>query len=139
MYNIVVICCVLLNSCSMNTKTETLLEIDFQDFFKEDTVSLNMEDCNVFSNLVLTSDEILGMTEISVQVIKETSRTILIKYQESEERCPFKSDKSLQVSVILNGKKNVFDIDPTKGKYIGFGKKIDEIYMLQSEHPFEYE
>ncbi|MCK9447338.1 MAG: hypothetical protein M0Q41_00010 [Bacteroidales bacterium] len=123
----------------MNTKTETLLEIDFQDFFKEDTVSFNIEGCNVFSNLVLTSDEILGMTEISVQVIKETSRTILIKYQENEERRSFKADKSIQISVILNGKENVFEIDPTKGKYIGFGKKIDEIYMLQSQQPFEYE
>lgn len=123
----------------MNAKTETMLQISFQDFFKEDTVSFNIEDYNVFSNLVLTSDEILGKTEISVQIIKETSQTILIKYQKSEERCPFKSNKSLQISVILNGRKNVFEIDTTKGKYIGFGKKIDEIYMRQSKQPFEYE
>ncbi len=78
MHKFIVILSVLLNTSLMDTKKETLLEIAFQDFFREDTVSLNIEDCNVFRNIVVTSDEILGITDICVQIIKEVSDTVLI-------------------------------------------------------------
>ena len=140
MHKLIVILSVLLNTSLMDTKKETLLEIAFQDFFREDTVSLNIEDCNVFRNLVVTSDEILGITDICVQIIKEVSDTVLIKYQDNEEICHYKSDKTMQMSVVLNGQKFDFDITPSKGKYIGFGKNNDgSLDMIQSKDPFEYE
>ncbi len=140
MHKFIVILSVLLNTSLMDTKKETLLEIAFQDFFRDDTVSLNIEDCNVFRNLVVTSDEILGITDICVQIIKEVSDTVLIKYQDNEEICHYKSDKTMQMSVVLNGQKFDFDITPSKGKYIGFGKNNDgSLDMIQSKDPFEYE
>ena len=139
MLKFIMILSVLLNTWLMDSKKEPLLVIDFQDFFNEDTVSFNIEGRSIFRNLVITSDEVLGKTDICVQVIKETPDAILINYKNNEEICHYKSDKPMQMSVILNGRENEFYIIPTKGKYIGFSKDEDGIDMIQSEDPFEYE
>ena len=123
----------------MITKKEMVLRIDFQDFFENDTVSLYFEDAKIFKDLIVNSDEILGMTDISLEVIKENSNNFVVKNQKTEIKCSPRSNRYFNILVILNAKRNEYEIDISKGKYIGFGKKVNEVYMTQSKEPFEYD
>lgn len=129
------------SSCSsskLSTNMETTLEIDFQDFFKNDKVSLEFNGCSILVDAILNSDESTGLTSVRLKVYKKGDKNYQIIYSGLSTNCVAKDDK-IEIIVVLNGKPNKFLIDVNAGKFIGFSKKNQtELFLNQSKNPFEY-
>ena len=104
------------------------MEIDFQDFFKNDTITICVNGFPILEEESLTSDEIIGYTRVTVIITNfELPYSIVLT-------------STVKITTILNGYEENFDIDLNKGLYIGFSKKRDgSLYLLQSKIPFEYD
>ena len=121
----------------------TIIEIDFEDFFEEDTVSFTVNECQVFQNLLLTSDLSVGLTGVQV-LFREPNEIVLLQgYGEKQKKetiqCELGNNKKYKMTVVLNGNKNDFTIRKSKGKYIVFEKVRLKIEFIQSPRPFEHE
>lgn len=123
----------------MQSVTDTVFQIDFQDFFSKDFVELKVNACNVFAD-TLTSDKSDGFTDMRINAyLKKGEPTYFIKYKDKSVECSSEKE-GLNLIVTLNGYQNKFKIDFAKGKYIGFSKKNkNELYITQSEKPFVYD
>lgn len=127
-------------SCSSvnYSKGASVLKIDFQDFFKGDTISLSINDCSIFSNQIFTSDQSDGFTGRSVELFKEDKLAIVIRFLDKDVRCSNRRNSILKFTV--NGTFNEFTIDSRKGKYIGFSKiDSNRLLMKQSSRAFLYD
>jgi hypothetical protein len=116
---------------------ETTLEIEFQDFFKDDKVSLKFNECTVLTDVVVNSNESTGLSSVRLKIYKK-GKAYQISYADSSINCK-KNNDEIEIAVILNGKGNKYVIDVSNGKFIGFSKKSEtELFFLQSKMPFEY-
>lgn len=125
-------------SCSMHTSNEILI-IDFQDFFDKDIVSCYIQDCKIFENLELTSDKSIGLTDISVIISEIKKGKIIAKYSNKLVNCSINSRKKAKITIDLNDKPYIFNIDFSKGKFIGIESNNGQISLTQSKYPFEYD
>lgn len=129
------------SSCSsskLGTNMETTLEIDFQDFFKNDTVGFKFNECPIFTDVNLNSNHSTGLSSVILKIYKKGNRNYHIKYSGSSIECNTLQEK-VEVTVIMNGVPSKFFIDVNAGKFIGFSKKGQaELYFYQSQKPFEY-
>lgn len=124
---------------SIDTLKESVLEIDFQDFFKQDRISLSINDCLVFKDLLLSSDKIDGFTGVSVRLYLLKNSKVLVKYMDKELTYKMGTGK-LTIKVLLNNNENSYILDIKKGKCIGFSKKNENnLLMNQSNRSFQYD
>jgi len=130
----------MLFSCSVNSQKMVYrcFEIDFQDFFKNDTVSLSINQHQVFKNEILNSDFSTGMTNVSVRVCFHKKRGF-VEYKSKS----FEIDNLSQpviLKVHINGILNEYIINLKQGEYIGLSmKRNGGLNIYQSKIPFEYE
>lgn len=113
------------------------MAIAFQDFFENDTVSISLNDCQLFENKVLNSVKEIGYTGITLWI--DNQNEILLGSTVLNTPCRVDLNSENKVSVVLNGNIETFIIDLNKGVYIGFDKKEDHLYLIQSTMPFEYD
>lgn len=121
-------------------KDTLIFEIHFKDFFKNDTLSLHISELTVFENKILTSDSILGFSNVIIQGRYNNGKCTII-YNEKEVSIE-KIDTSFNLVLNINGKEQLFYIDLKKGSYIGFDKKsknMNFIVISQSKIKFEYD
>jgi hypothetical protein len=113
------------------------MEIDFQDFFKEDIVSVRINDCSIIEDEVVTSNQIIGYTGFRIKVISPNK----VSYRDKHKTllCSFNLEANVKVFVTLNGNEELFEIDLSRGHYIGFDKKDEQLLLSQSKEPFEYD
>ena len=119
-------------------RVESIFEIAFQDYFKNDTISLAIDSQSVVSNLIVNSDTSVGLTALSVRffIIEEG---VQVKYG-AESVLINKLTFPVEIILSLNGYRNKYLIDLNKGKYVGFSKKIDKsFYFYQADEAFEYD
>lgn len=124
---------------TMSTNNEfSLLEITFQDFFNKDIISLKINDCTIFNRKEITSNEILGFTDLSIKLIE--SDKVIIKDKKITLPCSITSTNTFTLKIVLNNQKEtIYTINQKKGKYIGLNKIGNELKINQSKEPFEYD
>ncbi|MCH4895567.1 hypothetical protein E0494_02490 [Marinilabiliaceae bacterium JC040] len=130
---LVMACCV-----NIRQNINSTFEIDFQDFFKRDTVSIKVGGQLVLKNKIINSDFSTGLTDLSLKVyIKENY--VIVEIEDNKIRIndiaiPFTLD------IYLNGNLNRYSLDENKGKYIGFNKNSKTTFeFYQQDEPFEYD
>lgn len=117
---------------------QKVFQIDFQDFFTQDTVSLKINNCNIIYCGVLNSDPATGLTNLILKG-SISKKTISIKSNGKKYRCKI-VDGKIKLTVYLNGIQNLFFIDLAKGSYIGLCNTGQNIISLkQSITSFEYD
>ena len=115
-----------------------LLVVDFQADFENDNATFYIEDCLIFENVILVSNEIIGTTGERVRIFENKEKQIIVEYKDKNTECNISKDK-VQMKIILNGKRQDIVIDISKGIYIGLIKADDgKVYPFQSEFPFRY-
>lgn len=130
-------CCLSKQHSNMNDST--LFEIDFQDFFINDTVSLRINNCAIFNNVRLLSNGSLGLTKMRVKVSRNKGSDCQVKFLNKAIKCRIANDE-IKLTILLNGAENKYTININDGKYIGFSKKDGgELYFNQSKIPFQYD
>ncbi len=124
---------------NINTDKNQTLVIHFQDFFEKDFISLKINNCNIFNNLIVKSDASTGFTGIEVKMVREERQTYIIQYFDKKMKCTIK-EKSIKLFIMMNAHQNKFLIDPSKGKYIGLNKMNDStLHFIQTTKGFEYQ
>ena len=125
-----------------NVSDNPILQIDFQDFFQGDQVGLKISDCTIIQDSALTSNKSDGFTGLSIKIYEKSDLTIKIKYLQRQINCHLnkKYDGAFALTVILNGVPSQYQIDLSKGNYIGFSKKNQrELYFRQATSRFLYD
>jgi len=139
------------------------MQIDLQDWFENDTVTIYINECLVLKNEVLRSNVSTGYTGVNLTIVNNTRSAIIkrapIIYIAD---CPHWPDifygyppdttildlsclitwtSTVRVTAILNRHKENFDIDLNKGAYIGFSRREcgQRLWLSQSERPFIYD
>lgn len=129
------------NSCATLSKQNEMkvekMVIAFQDFFENDTVSISLNDYQLFENKVLNSIKEIGYTGVTLSINNQNEVLLGSAILNIPCRVDLKSEN--KVVVVLNGNIETFTIDLNKGVYIGFDKKGDHLYLIQSKMPFEYD
>jgi len=129
---------ILSNYSFARTQHDTsLLNIDFQDFFTHDTVSLSINGTVILKNVVMTSEQSTGFTNVYMGIFKKT-RKILSVHLPSETK-EVKSEKLIILVITLNGKTSRYEVDRRKGKYVGFEKNNGQIAFRQQNKRFVYD
>ena len=131
--------CILI-ACTVRSQKnmDSYLEIDFQDFFKNDTVSLTINQYLIFKNKPLISDFSTGITDVRVRIYHYEGGG-LIKFDNDSLKIDSLSNPVI-IKASLNGSLNEYTIKLENGKYIGLSKKSDTGFKLyQSKKPFEYD
>lgn len=131
---------VFLTACSAKSQKnmDTTLEIDFQDFFKNDTVSLKIGDQFVLKDITVNSGFSTGLTDLCVKVFFDEDES-LVQFCSKTIRIN-NVVRPIIIVVYLNGNKNEYAIDLKQGKYIGFSKKSNALLdFTQAKEPFEYD
>jgi len=128
--------------CS-NEQISDRIEIDFQDFFANDKMTICVNGCLILKNQILTSDTLMGVGITGVSIIITNNTTKLAIGQSTtilKLPCSIVLTSTVRITTILNGYEENFDIDLNNGVYIGFSKKRDgNLSLLQSKIPFEYD
>lgn len=130
----IVVLALQLSACSSR---ESIMYVDFQEYFNSDTVSFSIEGRSVFENEILTSNKVDGLTGTRV-LVDGSMENMNIKYRDSDILVPLAQNKKLLTKITLNGHNTEILIDVEKGRYIGIGKNRDSICLIQSRYPFEY-
>src|SRR5271154_1222177 len=102
-------------------KDKSTLNIYFASHFDEDTATLYFNGWLVFQDRPLTSD-LNGNTDNNV-VVNSTDKDYLIVYGGDTTK---HKKKPIELVVWFNSKKNIYPVDPGKGKYLLINKKAQK-------------
>jgi len=149
-------------SNKMKTACQDWFQIDLQDHLKNDTITIYVNGCLILENEVLRSNLSTGYAGIDI-VLTNNTRSVLIKRASASFfDCPYWPDvfygyppdsiiidlpclivwkSTVRISVILNGNEENFDVDLSKGIYIGIGRRGRRLplWLEQSKAPFIYD
>jgi hypothetical protein len=129
---------ILSNYSFAKTQRDTsLLNIDFQDFFTHDTMSLSINGTVILKNAVMTSDRITGFTDVYVTIVQKTRK--IFSVQLPHESTDVNAEKLITLEVSLNGRTTHYSVDYKKGKYVGFSKVNNQISFIQQSKRFFYD
>ena len=120
-------------------QSESYLEIEFQDGFSNDTVSMTVNGCAIFDSEILTSSKNLGTTEKNVLLYKVKNK-LKIKYEKKNIKCLQTEELAPTFIIFVNSKQNILHFDDKKGKYIGLNLgNMNQLDVLQLNRPFRHE
>jgi hypothetical protein len=117
-----------------------LFQIDFQDFFKKDTISLKVDQCVVLADTPLTSDRSTGFTGVYIQAYALDDQHFKLIYNNRVIVCPGKAN-AISLNLWINKKEEDYIVDLSLGKYIGFSKQdnASKLSLNQRLTPYEYD
>lgn len=111
--------------------------VDFQDHFKNDNISVKLNNCLILKNKLLDSKKGHGNTEVTLTI--DNRNSVFLSEMILKVLCKVDIKPENSINIVLNGDEQTFFVDLSKGIYIGFGKKGNRLYLSQSKVPFEYE
>ena len=113
-------------------------QIDFQDHFKNDTTSLEINGERIFSDSVLSSEPSSGLTKAIVNIYPDEKNKMRVNVFGNTTLIPY-SD-TLCLLVTINSLRRFYRADLIKGKYVGLTKiKNNNLLLSQSLRPFQYD
>jgi hypothetical protein len=117
-----------------------LFQIDFQDFFKNDTISLKVDQCVVLADTPLTSDRSAGFTGVSIQAYALDDQHFKLVYNNRLIVCHGNAN-AISLNLWINKKEEDYMVDLSLGKYIGFDKEksASKVRLNQRLTPYEYD
>ncbi len=116
-----------------------IFQIDFQDFFNKDIISLSINDKRIVENECITSEPSMGLTKLRIKCNKSNDQ-VLIQVLGKDYVQHLKLNRKINFKLELNGSKFTYKIDLLKGKYIGFSKRgSNQLYLRHFQQPFMYD
>ena len=105
-----------------------MTDLNAQDFyimfgsgFSNDTVSLNIDRYTIFSNIVFTSDSVLGLSNDAELIFKDKHISVF-KNGIVLSTMTFEYNRNLEIVISINKKPYKFYLDLKKGKYLVINK-----------------
>ncbi len=133
----------MVNGCKFIAQNlDKKIEIAMQDNFKNDKVSVKIENCNIFKNIYLTSDD-GGFSGIIAEYYNPNKLQVTFyngKRIVTETKCKIDITKDIFLYLRLNRKRTKFKFNLSNGKYIGLSKDKNESFEIrQQKLRFEYD
>ena len=126
-------------SSKNTTQLDSYLEIEFQDGFSDETISMAVNGCRIFDDGIVTSSKNLGTTEKNVSLYKLKDK-FQVKFENTNIMCSQNNQIEPTITIFVNSRQNVFQFDRQMGKYIGLNLGNDnKIDVLQLNRPFRHE
>jgi len=127
------------SSITNTPKTDNMLmDIEFQDYFVNDKIDLKINNVLICKDVVVNSSESTGFTDVTIIINKLDKNLAQIHY--SNLTSNIKLTDKIKIDIFLNGVENVFVVDGSKGKYVGFSKKDgNQLYFMQRTRRFVYD
>jgi len=117
---------------------EAKIEVHFQDFFKDDFISLTINNLEIITNEKLFSEPSTGFTGLVIKITKDN--VFLVINNKVLKKNKFEINQSFFLKIRLNNKEHLYEINISHGKYIGFSKKTgDNLDFIQTEKKFIYD
>jgi len=138
------VCCNMKNKdviVNQPTQNNLELEVTFASSFKEDTVSVNMNNnCSLGKERILNTYLIDGVTSFQFAVyLTDVGYEVKAINDKAVIRCNIQETKLLNFEISLNQSIFDFQINSLEGKYILFFKKEDNLFFEQYKtQPFFY-
>lgn len=130
----------LISSCAVVSQKnkDSYLEIDFQDFFKNDTISLKVNEYLICKDKILNSDFSTGITDVRIRIFTCKNKG-LVKFG-NDSIIIGNLTEPITIIATLNGNLNECEVNLENGKYVGLSNKGENILKFyQSKVPFEYD
>lgn len=117
---------------------EMVFEIDFQDFFSHDNVSLILNADTVFNNVELTSDKSMGLTSAIIKAYLYDTGKMEVFYNGKSSIVDYTENVNLLVTI--NSIQRRFKVNLHNGKYLGLSKKYNnDLTIVQRSTSFQYD
>jgi hypothetical protein len=114
-----------------------LIDLMFQDYFKNDTLSLKINNISIVNKIMLTSNT-AGFTILNIKLSQQNASQLKIDFLDKYKYC--RSSGKIKLVIVLNGKVSQINIDCHNGKFIGLNKNDDNtFYIKQQKNPFMYD
>ncbi|WP_221390208.1 hypothetical protein [Dyadobacter sp. NIV53] len=91
--------------------------VAFTSCFKQDTVTLSINNEKVFDKISITSDFVTGLTYASTYHFTKSNELVVIA-DKNEKRLPFIGSKKLLVKINRNQIESIFEINLADGRNI---------------------
>lgn len=128
----------LFSNVENNTNNTLFFNIDFQQGFQNDTLSLMINNTEIFENEVATTFNMIGLTLINNIKVYSDSKKTFVEYKNQKILLKTKAKKDFKFEITINNKKFIFFINQTNGQYIGFNKSDNKINYIQTDKTFYY-
>lgn len=130
------------NLYCQNKKEETndlKMEIVFQDFFKNDTVTVKVNNITIADKVIINSDRLLGVTNLQYDF---TDKGIFNRYDKENgfkiNNLKIKLNSIVNIDIVLNDIKYHFKVNLQKGKHLGFNN-YEKLSLNQLNRHFMYD
>jgi len=126
-------------SQNLNDPQNLQMEVVFQDYFKNDTITLKINNTTIVNKAIISSNDI-GFSKLQYNF---TENSIVSKYDKQKQYIPLvknvKIKKVVHINILCNGFSKKFRINLQKGKHIGFDLICGKLKINQSEKKFIYD
>lgn len=132
------ICCNLFSQ-NLKDRQNLKMEIVFQDYFKNDTITLKVNNITIVNKAVISSNDI-GFSQLQYDF---TENSIVSRYDKQKKYSPLltklKFGNIVYIKVLYNSAKENFRVNLKKGKHIGFDISNRKLKINQSKKAFMYD
>lgn len=132
------------SQCTNNT----FVRVDVQDVFRQDTISLMINDKMIFDKKVVTSDKVLGLTDLNILLTHKADGTYYVStiYPSDQKLDYYTVEIGVECvwlfKVVVNNKQLEKEVDLKKGNFLGistFDGWDEKLTIHQSDDEFFYD
>ena len=130
-----------LYSCNVGQQSierySSILEIEFQNFFESDTISVEINGCLIVKNRLITSLPASGTTDLNISIFNIRHNELAINGSDISRTCHQNLNHIIDVVIVVNSRRNNCRIDPKLGKYYGISMGLNNtVDIIQINRPF---
>ena len=115
-------------------QSDPYFDVYFGSGFEKDSLSLSINNANVFSNHHLHSIPNLGLADGGVKIIRDGKKLYAFNSDNKVSKAHDKTPEEVSFRFLFRGKEQVFDVQQTKGRYLVFSCGVNgEIVLEQLE------
>jgi len=122
-------------------KPEIVCNIRFEDYFRQDTVSVLINNVKIIEDVILTSNRSTGLTGLSMDLQFDSIflHVLVFDHEDLQNTVSIDILEKIDLLVICNGIESKYSIELNNGKYIGLFKNNFDIILRQSRSKFVYD
>jgi hypothetical protein len=108
--------------------------------FKNDTITLTINNSTIIQNIIVRSDSIIGYSK-DAEIVFKNQKITYLKNNKDVHTEAFEYNSDLKIIILINKMPYVFYADLKKGKYLVLNKHFYyyNVYLNQYKKPIAFE
>lgn len=139
-YCVLAISCTITKTISRNNENfSKIMEVHIHEKYNNDTISIQNKDCVLLKNEVIKTRGILPNTGIYLVVYQMSKKKYSFEIHRYQYVDTIYCNDNLDISFLVNGKKQNIEIKKPLAPYVGVGRQDDSLTILLSDKMFQYD